>query len=258
MKNNNLFDINKKVIVITGSNGLLGKEFVKYFLNNNATVIGIDKKNNIKMKNYFFYKCDLGEKKSINSTYFKISKKFKKIDTLINSAAINEGVKETKGHNFLKSKKDNFEKFVNVNLRAILILSKKFHKNLKASKNGTIVNIGSIYGLLAPDNYLYNNNLKLNNQKNISYTITKTAIIGLTKHLATIFALDNIRVNCISPGGVFNNQDKKFINKYSQKTLLNRMANKKDFNGLIHFLISDASNYITGENIISDGGYSIT
>lgn len=258
MKNINLFDIEKKIIVITGSNGFLGKEFVKHCLEQKATVIGIDKKNDLKMKNFHFYKCDLEKKKSINSVYAKISKKFKKINALINNAAMNESVKETKGHNFLKTKKDNFEKFVNINLRAILILSKKFNKNLKFNKSATIINISSIYGVLAPDNNLYNDNQKIENQKNISYTVTKTAVIGLTKHLATIFAPDQIRVNCISPGGVFSNQDKYFVKKYSKKTLLNKMAGKSDFNGLIQFLVSDASSYITGENIICDGGYSIT
>lgn len=257
MKKKNIFDISQKIIIITGSNGLLGKEYVKYFLSEDAVVIGLDKQNNLKSDNFFFYKCNLENHKSIELVCSKINKKFKKIDVLINNAAINENIKKTQGHNFLTSKNNDFNKFVDVNIKSILILSRNLYKSLKIT-NGSIINIGSIYSILAPDNNLYNSNNTTQNQKNINYTITKTAVLGLTKHLAAIFSKDSIRVNCVSLGGVLNGQSKKFIKKYSNKTLLKRMANKNDFNGLLHFLSSEASSYITGENIICDGGYSIT
>ena len=150
-----------------------------------------------------------------------------------------------------------FDKFSDVNIKAILYLSKYLHKILKKGNGGSIINIGSIYGIVSPDQKIYNNNGKIENQKNISYTITKSSLLGLTKHLAVIFAKDKIRVNCTCFGGVENKQNKNFLKKYSENTPMNRLAKKNEFNGLINFLISDASSYITGSSIVADGGLTI-
>ena len=110
---------------------------------------------------------------------------------------------------------------------------------------------------MSPDQKIYNKGRKIENQKNVLYTITKSSLVGLTKHLAVIFAKDKIRVNCTCFGGVKNKQNKNFLKKYSENTPMKRLAKKNEFNGLINFLISDASSYITGSNIVVDGGLTI-
>ena len=248
------FNIKKKIILLTGSNGFLGKEYSKYLKKQGAIVIGLDNKG---LTNDKFFKCDLSKKKSIIECCKKINKKFPQIDAIINNASINESVDSTKKHNFFVSSFDDFENIMNINVRSILYLSKCLYKNLKRSKSGAIINIGSIYGNISPDNSLYNLKNSKKNQKNVSYTISKSAIIGLTRHMASVFSESKIRVNCVSLGGVKKDQNKNFIKKYISKTLLGRMASKDEFNGLLHFLISDESRYITGQNIVCDGGYTI-
>lgn len=255
-KKKNIFNLKNKKIILTGSSGLLGEEFKNYLIRNGATVIGIDilKKKDESKKNFYFYKCDFSKPNSIKEVCKQINKKFKNINCLINNAAINEPIKKNLNHNFLNFNLEEFDKLSDVNVKAILYLCKFFHGSLKRGGGGSIINIGSIYGLVSPDQRMYNYNNKIKNQKNISYTITKTALIGLTKHLAVIFAKDKIRVNLASFGGVQNRQSKIFIKKYKDNTPMNRMAKKNEFNGVLNFLISDASSYVTGSNIVVDGG----
>lgn len=255
-----LFNLKNKKIILTGCFGLLGVEFSDYLLKNGAIVIGIDlkfKKKFSKHNRFIFYKTDLSKPESIKKTCDKINKKYQKIDSLINNAAVNETIDKNFKNNFLNFNLLEFDKFSDVNIKAILYLSKYLHKILKKGSGGSIINIGSIYGIVSPDQKIYNNNGKIENQKNISYTITKSSLLGLTKHLAVIFAKDKIRVNCTCFGGVENKQNKNFLKKYSENTPMNRLAKKNEFNGLINFLISDASSYITGSSIVADGGLTI-
>lgn len=256
MNKKTIFDVKNKKIIISGCSGLLGLEFSKSLLSNGAIVIGLDiKKPKIKNKNFYFFNTNLNDKISITINSKKINKKFKKIDCLINNAAINEDIKINTNNNFLKYKVDNLDEFININIKSIMLLAKVFYKNLKTKGGGSIINIGSVYGLVSPDHRIYNKvEHSVKNQKNVSYTITKSALIGLTKHLAVIFAKDKIRVNSTSFGGVLNNQNQNFIKKYKNKTLLNRLANKDEYNGIINFLVSDASTYATGSNFVIDGG----
>ncbi len=255
-----LFDLKNKTIILTGCFGLLGTQFTHYLLKNGALVIGIDlkpKKKFKKHKKFVFFETDLANPISIRKTCDNINKKYKKINCLINNAAINETIDEIYNKNFLNSDISKFDKFSDVNIKSLLYLCKYFHKSLKSKNGGSIINIGSIYGLVSPDQKIYNKNHKIENQKEISYTITKSSLLGLTKHLAVVFAKDKIRVNSTSFGGVKNRQNKNFLGKYSQKTPMNRLAKKDEFNGIINFLISDASSYVTGSNIVADGGFTI-
>jgi len=126
---------------------------------------------------------------------------------------------------------------------------------MKEQKYGNIINIGSIYGFTAPKFEIYD---ETEMTTSVEYAAIKGAIINLTKYLASYLGKYNIRVNCISPGGVFDNQPKSFVKKYSQKVLLGeRMANVDDLTGSLLFLLSDGLKYITGQNIIVDGGWSV-
>ena len=120
---------------------------------------------------------------------------------------------------------------------------------------GSIINISSVYGMLSPDQRIYEYKEKPFN-KPITYSVSKSGIFNLTKYLATYWAKKNVRVNTMTLGGVFNNQDETFLKNYSHKVPLGRMANENEYTGAILFLASDASSYMTGSNLVIDGGYS--
>ena len=125
---------------------------------------------------------------------------------------------------------------------------------METKKKGVILNIGSDLSIIAPDQRLYSH---LNSLKPVTYSVVKHGIVGLTKYLASYWSSKNIRVNCLSPGGIYNKQDKNFTKKIKKLIPLNRMAHKNEYNEVIQFLCSDASSYMTGQNIIIDGGRTI-
>ena len=133
-------------------------------------------------------------------------------------------------------------------------LIKIFSKEMIKKKRGNIINIGSDLSVIAPDQSIYKH---LNYVKPSSYSIIKHGMVGLTKYYSALFGKYNIRCNCLSPGGVFNNQEKKFVSNLKKKIPLKRMATKYDCIGSVQYLCSDASSYLTGQNIIVDGGRSI-
>ena len=135
---------------------------------------------------------------------------------------------------------------MNVNLTSLFSVCREFAKN---NKQGSIVNFSSYLGLVSPRPDIYDDS-----HKDIGYTISKFGVIGMTKYLAVHLA-PKIRVNCISPGGIYQNQSKEFIKKYSKLTPMGRMMKKEEVNGLVDYLCSDKSSYVTGENFVIDGGY---
>ena len=147
----------------------------------------------------------------------------------------------------------NWEKSIKINSNAIYLLNDHFCKFFKKKRFGRIINIGSIYSSIGPDFNLYKNE---NFELEPDYIYNKFGMIGLTKYFAAKYGKENVTVNTISPGGVRANQSKSFINKYSKKTFLKRMANKNEIFGLVEYILSDKSSYLTGQNIILDGGYT--
>ena len=129
-----------------------------------------------------------------------------------------------------------------------------FSKDMQRKKSGNIINIGSDLSVIAPDQRLYN---AKKNYKPLSYSVVKNGIVGITKYYASLYASKNIRCNCLSPGGVYNKQDAKFVKKLENKIPLKRMASKNEYIGAVQFLASKASSYMTGHNLIIDGGRSI-
>ena len=128
---------------------------------------------------------------------------------------------------------------------------------MQKNKEGSIINIGSIYGMVSPDQRIY---LKKDSEKKfrkpIAYCVSKSAVYNMTRYLATYFASDGVRVNVLTFGGVFNNQDAEFVKNYCQKVPLNRMAKRDEYNGAVLFLASNASSYMTGSNLVIDGGFT--
>jgi len=256
MKNlsiNNLFNFEKKIVLITGSSGQLGTSFSELFLSQKAIVIGIDKINNkFKDKNFFFYNLDISNNKKVEKAICNIILKFKKIDVIINNASISVYSR------FDKRNDKEINNTLNCNLKGSLNLINSYfkeHQKMKLKKCN-IINIGSIYGLLSPDFRIYGKNDNFNSE---IYGASKAAIIQLTKYYCVALSKYNINVNCLSPGGIYNEknpQSKSFLKKYSLRVPKNRMGKVHDLFTALLFLSSEYSSYVNGQNIIVDGGLS--
>ena len=242
----NMINLKNKICIVTGSNGKIGKSTCKKLKQSGALIIETDIKKFSSSKN-FYVQANISNNDDIDKFYKIIKKKYRKVDVLINNAGY-VASNETNKNIFYN------KKYLDVNLDGSMSLIEKFLPLIKKSKFGSIINIGSIYGFLAYDKSLYQGTKMISP---IAYGISKGALIQMTKLLASKLS-PKIRVNSISPGGIFRNQPKKFVKKYINKTLLNRMGTEEDVSNTILFLSSDLSSYITGQNLIVDGGYSLT
>ena len=237
-----------KRILITGSSSYVGMALIKDLsMTNQLFCIDkkIIKKNNLPNDQYFTSDV-MNEKKLINIKK-QIKKKVKKIDIIINCFV---------DQNYLSFEKQtlkNFKNSINTNICGTFLITKIFYRLLKKSKDAQIINFGSIYGMVSADPKIYPNQKVTSD----AYAASKAAIIQLTKYYAVNLNKYNIRVNCISPGGIFNNQNAKLINNYVKKVPLKRMANINEIIGSVKLLLSDKSKYINGHNLVVDGGYTI-
>lgn len=266
-----LFSLKDKVIIITGASGLLGREHSKAIAKAGGipVLIDIDKeKLAIQVKSIFdeykirtkAFKLDITNEISVKKHCNLIKKYFGKIDGLINNAANNPKV-ESNELNFSRLENfsiDSWNNDISVSLTGSFICTKYFGFEISKNPNGgSIINVSSDLGLIAPNQNIYKKEgLDYNDQpvKPVSYSVTKHGIIGLTKYTSTYWAEKNLRCNAICPGGVFNNQPKDFVSSVSKLIPMGRMANRDEYQGLIIFLLSEASSYINGSIISADGG----
>ncbi len=262
----NLFSVENKNIVLTGASGLLGSYFTKILLERGANMALIDHNPSVSEslkdeflhtgQNIHVYKCDLSKPEKIKSTFKKIKKDFQSLDVLINNAAFVSaktfGVKDFK--NFETHSFDLWKKSFEVNVDAPFILSQKVLGVMKKQKSGTIINISSNYGLLGPDFDTYENE-KLWTPP--GYAVTKSAILNLTRYIANLYGKYGITCNTLSPSGVATDKlSSRFKKRYASRNALKRMAKVSDYAGPMIFLCSDASGYMTGANLIVDGGWT--
>ncbi len=256
MKVLDLFSLKGKVAVVTGGTGLYGKYIVEALAEAKAItyVVSRNLKNceklaiSLRKKGYKVQsgEVDLCQEDSIKRLYEKIITKEKRIDILVNNAVLRP----------MKSYNDPIENFrvsMEVNAVGVFNLTRLFAKNMIKNRIGSIMNISSIQGVTGPDFNLYEGT---NMDTPPDYFFHKAGLISLTRYLAARLGPYNIRVNCVSPGGLFNNQTPKFVERYNKRTFLGRMALGNDIKGVIVFLASDASLYVTGANILIDGGYT--
>jgi NAD(P)-dependent dehydrogenase (short-subunit alcohol dehydrogenase family) len=254
-----------KVIVVTGGAGLIGKEFVKEIISQNgiAIIADINKelaknlkkelKIELNTKNIDFVKIDITSKNSIQKAIKKIAKKYGKIDALVNSAYPRNSKFGTK---FLDVEYGDFCENVNLHLGGYFLTSQQFGKYFQTQGYGNIINLSSIYGVVAPDFTFYKDTNMLGVP--VEYAAIKSALIHLTKYMATFFKGYNIRVNAISPGGILDNkQPKIFIDRYNKKCLNKGMLDKSDLRGSLTYLLSDMSKFVNGQNIIVDDGFCL-
>ena len=198
------------------------------------------------------YKCDISNENQIKKTAKKIIQDFGFVNVLVNNAQGQDVCK-----NFEDITLSEWRKTSSVNEEGLFLLSQAFGRHMSIhDKGGSIINISSIYGIMAPDNRIYKNHRKDFEvlPPPAAYTYTKSGIVGFSKYLSTYWAEKNVRVNTLTPGGVKNNQDPLFEKKYNDRIPLQRMARPEEMVGGLIYLASDASSYITGHNLIIDGG----
>ena len=237
-----------KFVLVTGSESQMGRELCSKLIHNKFKVIKIDR---FQKKQKDYYKIDFTNKIQIKNTLYELTKKYKNINALFNLAASQVFT------SFEKRTHEEIDQIMDVNIKSNILMTQfVFNKYFKKNKQGKIINISSIFGFSSPDFKNYG----LNDRKSSEiYGASKAAIIQLTKYFAKYMSNYNINVNCVSPGGIanFKTQNKKFINRYSKKVPLKRMANIGEICDLLLFLLSEKSNYINGDNIVIDGGYTV-
>lgn len=276
------FNLKNKVCLITGGAGLIGTGFSRACANAGATVIVVDiddkrgnavaKKINrdIKFGRALFYKCDITSENDVRHLIRAVLAKFKRIDALVNNAFPRN---KNWGKIFEDVAYEDFCQHLDMHVGGYFLMTKEVAKVMeKQQSGGAIVNMGSIYGVVAPKFSIYENatyekgssyfvgNVVSGKQMTmpVEYSAIKAAILNLTKYWASYLGKYNIRVNAMSPGGVFDNQPQDFVKKYSERVVLGRrMAEVEDLDHVLVFLLSDAACYITGQNIIVDGGWSL-
>lgn len=258
-----LSDLSGRRALITGATGWLGQTFADTLAELGADLIlvdrpgsdfqalneGLKKRWKVSLENH---PCDLENQTQRAELIAKLTDSGLGLNILINNAAF-VGTSDIPGWGvrFEDQSIETWRRAIEVNLTAIFDLSRGLSPLLKASKNGSIVNIASIYGMYGPDWGLYEGT---NMSNPAAYAASKGGLIQLTRWLATTISPE-VRVNAISPGGIFRSQPEVFVNRYKNKTPLGRMADEEDFRGAIAYLASDLSKYVTGVNIPIDGGW---
>ena len=253
--------LKNKVVVITGGAGLIGKEFVKAVIENAGIAIiadineqiGQEVKKNLSKElntiNIDFIKLDITSKESLNKCINDIDKKYKKIDALVNNAYPRN---KNYGRHFFDVEYEDFIQNLGLNLGGYFTASQQFSKYFKNQGYGNIINISSIYGVVAPRFEIYEDTTMTTP---VEYAAIKSGLIHLTKYMAKYFKGMNIKVNALSPGGIFDSQPESFLDKYKEQCLNKGMLDKSEIKGTLVYLLSDMSKYLNGQNIIIDDGF---
>jgi 2-deoxy-D-gluconate 3-dehydrogenase len=274
------FRLDHRVAVVTGGAGLLGAEFCRTLLEAGAQVVIADVNQSqaealaerlnahslplvsrdTSVQRALAVATDVTSPDSVQNMVDATLQTFGRLDILVNSAALDP--KFDPEH--AQHQTDAFETYpleawnqaLSVNLTGMFLCCQAAVKPMLAQGRGVIINICSIYGVVAPDQRLYQQPGKPPRYKPVYYSVTKAGVLGLTRYLASYYAGKNIRVNALTPGGVYNQHDEQFVQAYSARAVLGRMARKDELNGALLFLASDASSYMTGANLIVDGGWT--
>jgi NAD(P)-dependent dehydrogenase (short-subunit alcohol dehydrogenase family) len=249
----------KKRCIITGGTGFLGRQYCQEFIKNGYFVFCVDinqqKLKNIKKiykKKIEIINCNISSEESVRNMYKKIGKN-KYFDVIINNAAI-DAVPYLNNSKFNKYASElQWQTELNVGLKGAFFMIKYFGEIMYKHKSGSIINIGSDLSVVAPNNDIYKTSYK-NYVKPITYSIIKHGLLGLTKYYASIYAKNKVRVNMVSPGPVLNKQKSQLVKELKKIIPMKRLASPKDLFGIIKFLAGEESTYITGQNIVVDGG----
>jgi 2-deoxy-D-gluconate 3-dehydrogenase len=267
------FNLKDRVAVVTGGGGLLGAEFCRTLAEAGASVAVVDLNDEFTNKvadsltkdgySAKAIQTNVTNPDSVKEMVASVLSTFGRLDVLVNSAALDPKFDPTAASKgiapgaFEDYPLDQWNAALNVNLTGMFLVTQACVKPMiEQGKKGSVINVCSTYGLNGPDQRIYIKDGKRVAFKPVYYTTTKAGVMGFTKYLAAYYAGTEIRVNALTPGGVFNNHEEYFVKNYSAKTILGRMAKKDEMNGALLFLASEASSYMTGNNVIVDGGWT--
>ncbi|MBI3627224.1 MAG: SDR family oxidoreductase [Candidatus Sungbacteria bacterium] len=266
-----LFDLTAEVAIVTGGQGQLGSEYVKTLAGAGASVAIFDIAPRVRDSNQNLidqkwpvstHVVDILEKDQIAGAFDAVEKTFGTPTILINNAGLDSPPDASEKDNgpFETYPESSWDAVVNSHIKGAFLMSQEFiGRAKKAKKKASIINVSSTYGLVSPDQSIYEFRRKngASFYKPVAYSVAKSGILNLTRWLAEYGGPFGIRVNTLVPGGVFANQDKEFIKEYSRRTMIGRMANVDEYNGAILFLASaKASAYMTGSMLVIDGGWT--
>lgn len=241
--------LKNKVIIVTGGNGLLGKEIIRRIQEEGGLCINADINHNTS-NDLLNYKCDITDTASVDQFIKDIVEKYGRIDGLVNNA-----YPRTKdwGNKFEEIVFSSWQTNVDWQLNAYFYITQKVSESMSQNEFGSIVNIASVYGVVGPDFTVYDGTSMT---MPAAYAAIKGAIINFSRYLAAYLGPRNIRVNTISPGGIFDQQNPIFVENYNKKVPMRRMGLPDDISPSVAFLLSEDSKYITGQNLIVDGGWT--
>lgn len=241
--------LTSKVIIVIGGCGLIGREIVKVLVEKGSVCINADINVETDLKKGTF-RLDLTNDNSIQELIDVVLYKYGRIDGLVNS-----GYPRTKdwGTCFENIEIESWRKNVDWQMNSCFVLCQKVLHVMKKQKHGSIVNIASIYGVVGNDFTLYE---EYGGTSPAAYSAIKGGIINFSRYLASYFGKDGVRVNCVSPGGIVDNQHPSFIERYENKSPMKRMGRPEEIAFPVAFLLSDEASYITGHNLMVDGGWT--
>lgn len=247
----NPFDIQDKVIILTGAGGFLGRGYASALIKSGATVIGWDQK-----KGEGIEHVDITDEAHVEQAVADVVEKYGRIDGLINNAAMNPQVGDKDSDKQFAPYEEYpislFRKEIDINLTGMMIVIKHVAPIMMKQKSGSIVNVASEVSVMAHDHRVYQT---AGRYKSPAYTASKTAIIGLTRQWAARLGEYNVRVNAFSPGGVHNPvMPADFVHRFGATNMLGRMAHPGEYEATMIYLLSDASSFMTASNLIMDGG----
>lgn len=268
MNQESLFNVNNETVVITGVSGQLGLQYAGAFLKRGARVAGLDLHLSDACQRlisefpdrFLFCQADITSKVSVQHALADIEKHCGTPTVLVNNAAIDSPpsapVEECGPYEDYPEA--SWDKVMAVNVKGVHLCCQTFGRAMAEAGKGSIINIASIYGVVAPDQslYEYRRNRGETFYKPVAYSVSKSALLNLTRYLAVYWARKEVRVNTLTIAGVFNSQEQAFLDAYCNRIPVGRMANAEDYIGAVIFLASPASTYMTGANLVVDGGWT--
>lgn len=257
-----LFSLDDRVAVITGGLGQLGRQFTDVLTAAGARVAVLDVHDAMTAdtERRLHVRADVTDGASLERAITQVEACWGTPHVLINNAALDSPPDAPAGANgpFEGYPLDLWRRILDVNVTGVYLSCQVIGGRIAAAGRGSVINVGSIYGLVSPDQRIYEYRRQAGDEffKPAAYAASKSALLNLTRYLSTYWAPQNVRVNSVSFAGVFNNQDPAFLREYIKRVPLGRMARPDEYNGAILFLASDASSYMTGANLVLDGGYT--
>jgi NAD(P)-dependent dehydrogenase (short-subunit alcohol dehydrogenase family) len=262
-----LFDLSGRVALVTGASNILGPEFSAALAEFGARVAMMDvdgpacaaAAERIRLEfgaEVEAHVGDVTDETAVATVVARVAERWGGIDVLVNAAA-------TKSPGYFRPFQEyaraDWDRVLEVNLTGMFVVTRQVLAGMVARGRGSIINIASQYGVVGPDPSLYEGSWYLDQVINTPavYSASKAGVIGFTRHLATTLAGQGVRANAITPGGVFSGQNETFVQRYAERCPMGRMARREELRGAALFLASDASSYVTGHNLVVDGGWTV-